>query len=208
MVKYQASPDFVSAIVEVLRQYGPANTKEICKYLEAPSWLKPSVNAVNKVLNHDLVGQVKLDEDGKWVLTQEDVVPLAEIKGMPAKKTSRSQHSNPHILFVCGKNQWRSPTAERIYRNDKRIEVRSAGMSGKSKHPISETDIEWADLILVMERGYKSWIVGSFRNLSLPAIENLDIPDEYQYMDDELITLIEKGVEFHIQRLEKEASSP
>ena len=33
----------------------------------------------------------------------------------------------PHVLFVCGRNQWRSPTAARIYANDQRIEVRSAG---------------------------------------------------------------------------------
>ena len=51
-------------------------------------------------------------------------------------------------------------------------------------------------------------ILGLFRNRSLPVIENLDIPDEYKYMDDELIDLIEKGVEFHIQRLENEAPSP
>lgn len=122
------------------------------------------------------------------------------------KKNNKSRHSKPHILFVCGKNQWRSPTAERIYRNDQRIEVRSAGVSGKSKHPISNADIEWADLILVMESGYKSRILGLFRDHSLPAIENLDIPDEYQYMDDELIEIIESRVEFHIQRLEKQAS--
>jgi predicted protein tyrosine phosphatase len=109
----------------------------------------------------------------------------------------------PHILFVCGKNKWRSPTAERIYRDDERIEVRSAGMSGKSKHAISSADIEWADLILVMESGYKARISGLFRDLQLPKIENLDIPDVYEYMDNELIDLIKQGVEFYIQRLEK-----
>lgn len=121
-------------------------------------------------------------------------------------KIDKSMHSKLHILFVCGKNKWRSPTAERIYKNDNRIEVRSAGMSGKSKHPISNNDIEWADLILVMESGYKSRILGLFRNLSLPKIENLDIPDEYEYMDEELIGLIEKKAEFYIQRLEKKRS--
>jgi predicted protein tyrosine phosphatase len=120
----------------------------------------------------------------------------------------KSTHAKPHILFVCGKNKWRSPTAECIYKNDKRIEVRSAGMSGKSKYPISSDDIEWADLILVMEKRYKAWILGLFRDLSLPKIENLDIPDEYEYMDKELIETIEQGVEFHIQRLIKQALLP
>jgi predicted protein tyrosine phosphatase len=59
-----------------------------------------------------------------------------------------------HVLFVCGRNQWRSPTAERLYRADPRVEVRSAGVSPKSRHQISRSDIEWADLILVMEGNY------------------------------------------------------
>jgi predicted protein tyrosine phosphatase len=115
-------------------------------------------------------------------------------------------HTKPHLLFVCGKNKWRSPTAERIYKHDQRVEVRSAGMSGKSKHPISNVDVMWADLIFVMESGYKARILGLFRDLTLPNIENLDIPDEYEYMDEELVELIEERVEFYIQRLEKRMS--
>ena len=103
---------------------------------------------------------------------------------------------------MCGRNKWRSPTAEHIYKNDHRVEVRSAGMSEKSRHTISVADIEWADLILVMESGYKSRINGMFRDLSLPKIENLDIPDEYEYMDEELIELIRKGVEFYIHQFD------
>jgi predicted protein tyrosine phosphatase len=125
------------------------------------------------------------------------------VKKNHLQKNNKSTHAKPHILFVCGKNKWRSPTAERIYKNDKRIEVRSAGMSAKSKHPISNDDIEWSDLILVMEDGYKAWILGLFSDLSLPKIENLDIPDDYEYMDEVLIETIEQGVEFHIQQLIK-----
>jgi len=79
-------------------------------------------------------------------------------------------------------------------------------MSGKSAHPISDDDILWADLILVMEGGYKSWILGKFRNLTLPRMENLDIADEYEYMDAELVELIRRGVEYHIHVLLKTAS--
>lgn len=120
----------------------------------------------------------------------------------------KKAHEKPHILFVCGKNKWRSPTAERIYKDDERIEVRSAGMSAKSKHTLSNDDIEWADLILVMESGYKSRISGMFRDLSLPKIENLDIPDEYEYMDEELIEMIEGRVEYYIEKLEKQILLP
>jgi hypothetical protein len=89
-------------------------------------------------------------------LAQEKALPFARTRKKKMKENDKNRPSKPHILFVCGKNQLRSPTAERTYRNDKRIEVRSAGMSGKSKHPISNDDIEWATLILVMESGYKS----------------------------------------------------
>jgi predicted protein tyrosine phosphatase len=104
----------------------------------------------------------------------------------------------PHFLFVCGRNQWRGPTAVQIYRNDERIEVRSAGMSAKSRHPLSAADLKWADLILVMESRYQSRIIDQFRGMPLPEMENLDIPDEYTYMDPKLITNIQVGVEHYI----------
>ena len=101
----------------------------------------------------------------------------------------------PHILFVCGRNQWRSPTAERIYRNDLRIAVRSAGVSEQSPHRISSADIAWADLILVMEERYAQAIRAQFRQFRLPPIHSLDIPDEYAFMDAELVELIHSAVE-------------
>lgn len=109
--------------------------------------------------------------------------------------------SKPRILFVCGRNQWRSPTAERTYRNDQRIEVRSAGTSPKSRRQVAEKDLRWANLVLVMERGHKLWIVETFRGIRLPPIESLDIPDEFGLMDEELIEMIRSGVEPHIQLL-------
>jgi predicted protein tyrosine phosphatase len=78
------------------------------------------------------------------------------------------------------------------------MEVRSAGLSEKSPHPISEADIRWADLILVMEEDQKSRITGKYRHLKLPGIASLDIPDEYEYMEKELIDAIRSGVEYHI----------
>ena len=84
-------------------------------------------------------------------------------------------NSKPHILFVCGRNQWRSPTAARIYANDNSIEARSAGLSPKSRHQLNSRDIEWADLIIVMEQNYQARIHGRYRDFSLPPIESLDI---------------------------------
>ena len=103
------------------------------------------------------------------------------------------------ILFVCGRNQWRSPTGEAIYRNDLRVSVRSVGVSDKSRRKLSAKDLEWAELVLVMEEKYKKRIMTMHRGtLNLPNIESLDIPDEYEYMDPELIELIKSGTEQYI----------
>ena len=74
-------------------------------------------------------------------------------------------------------------------------------MSAKSRHAISRADIDWADLILVMEAKYGSWIHGRFRALALPPIHSLDIPDEYEFMDEELIAAIQSGAEHYIDQL-------
>jgi predicted protein tyrosine phosphatase len=111
-------------------------------------------------------------------------------KNVFAKEIEKDRHVRLRVLFVCGQNKSRSPTAERLYQYDERIEVRSAGMSPKSPHPLTAADIQWAGLILVMEGNHKSWITGKFRHLELPRIENLDVPDEYEYMDEELINNI------------------
>lgn len=68
-------------------------------------------------------------------------------------------------------------------------------MSSKSGHSLSDRDIEWADLILVMEQKYQQRIRDTFRKHDLPQIESLEIPDEYGYMDPELVTIIHEGTE-------------
>ena len=96
----------------------------------------------------------------------------------------------PNILVVCGRNKKRSRTAETIYKNDQRMNIRSAGFSAKSERQIKEKDIVWADIIFVMEQGHDSRILGVYRHLDIPPIEILHIDDVYEYMDDELIELL------------------
>ena len=103
--------------------------------------------------------------------------------------------SKLNILFVCGRNQWRSPTAEHLYRNDQRFRVRSAGIAQKSRKTVSQNDIEWASLILVMEQKHATAIRSRFRDFELPTIKILEIPDEYHFMEPELIELIQEGTE-------------
>lgn len=106
------------------------------------------------------------------------------------------------ILFVCGMNKKRSPTAEAIYRNDNRFQVRSAGVSSSSKNRLTLKNIEWADLILVMEKKYKDRIVQNYRDrLELPRIQSLEISDEYEFMDAELVDLIKISVETLLRQM-------
>ncbi|PIR62972.1 MAG: protein-tyrosine-phosphatase [Candidatus Pacebacteria bacterium CG10_big_fil_rev_8_21_14_0_10_42_12] len=100
-----------------------------------------------------------------------------------------------NLLAVCSKNKIRSLTLEKIYANDQRIDVRSVGTSPKARRKISSSDIAWADLILCMEDKHKEIIAKQFGRNDLPEIQVLDIPDRFVFMEPELITLIEDGVE-------------
>ncbi len=56
-----------------------------------------------------------------------------------------------NVLFVCSRNQWRSPTAEKLWRNHPGLRVRSAGTSPNARRHVSASDLHWADAIVVME---------------------------------------------------------
>jgi predicted protein tyrosine phosphatase len=60
---------------------------------------------------------------------------------------------------------WRSPTAEQVWRKDPRVLARSTGTSPNARHTISAADIQWADVILVMEEKHKSRIKAEFTRL-------------------------------------------
>lgn len=93
-----------------------------------------------------------------------------------------------NILFICSRNQWRSPTAEALYRDFAQLNVRSAGTSAKAKRRLSLKDIRWADLIVVMEETHRQRIRAEFRDeVRYKTIEVLEIEDRYQFMDPELV---------------------
>ena len=96
----------------------------------------------------------------------------------------------PNILVVCGRNKKRSRTAEYIFNNDDRFNIRSVGLSPKSERTIAERDLTWADLVFVMETGHRVRISGTYRHLQLPKMEVLNIEDEFEFMDDELVQLL------------------
>ena len=101
-----------------------------------------------------------------------------------------------NLLFICSRNQWRSPTAEQIWRRGFGINTRSAGTSPKARKTVGPTDIRWADVIFVMESKHKNRLMASYnRLLNHKSIYVLDIPDDYGYMDEELIEELKARVE-------------
>ena len=104
-----------------------------------------------------------------------------------------------NILFVCSRNQWRSPTAQKIYQKDERLNVRSGGTSSKAIHTVNTKDITWAETIFVMEYKHKERLKANFaRLLKYKKIIVLDIPDEYAYMDEELIEVLRASIEGYL----------
>ncbi len=105
----------------------------------------------------------------------------------------------PNILVVCGKNKKRSRTAEFIFKNDNRFNIRSAGLSPKSERKITENDLHWADLVFVMESDHRDKIVTLYKNPKLPSIDVLNISDDYEFMDETLVELLEDGINSKIK---------
>lgn len=103
-----------------------------------------------------------------------------------------------NLLFICSRNQWRSPTAERVY-SQKGFKARSAGTSPSAKRTVTANDINWASHIFVMEKKHKQRLLAKFtRLIEYKKIIILDIPDDYQFMDEELVSILDESVEHHL----------
>ncbi|MEL7120227.1 MAG: protein tyrosine phosphatase [Bacteroidota bacterium] len=106
-----------------------------------------------------------------------------------------------NILYICSKNEWRSRTAETIFRNENNIKVRSAGTSKTARIRINQKLIEWSDVIFVMEDKHKKILKQDFRDLlNDKELIVLDIPDEYKYMDEELIEELKSSLNYYMEQ--------
>lgn len=106
-----------------------------------------------------------------------------------------------NLLFVCSRNQWRSPTAETVWRKCPGVNVRSAGTSPRARRTISLADVRWADVIFAMEQKHRNRLVAEYtRALEHKPIHVLDIPDDYNYMDPELVDMLGDMVGAYLER--------
>ena len=104
-----------------------------------------------------------------------------------------------NVLFICGQNRLRRPTAEQVFANWPGIETASAGLKNEAEDPVTPELLEWAHTIFVMERSHRSKLSDKFkRHLGSVRIVCLDIPDDYEYMDPGLIKLLKAKVVPHL----------
>jgi len=117
------------------------------------------------------------------------------IAGMSPAGTARRDDARLNVLFVCSRNRWRSPTAEQVWRRHPRVDARSAGTSSGARHPVSEGDLAWADVVVVMEDKHRARLLAQFREVLVhKPVHVLDIPDDYPYMDPDLVELLRDPV--------------
>ena len=90
----------------------------------------------------------------------------------------------------------RSATAQKIYENDVRFEVKSAGTDESADTPLTLELLEWAESIVVMEKHHRNYIRKHFPEIyRTKKIVCLYIPDVYKYMQPELIELLKIKIE-------------
>lgn len=117
-------------------------------------------------------------------------------RNLTESNRKHKSHESLKLLFICSMNQWRSPTAERIYADKPLVVARSRGTSEKAVKTVKSADLQWADIIFVMERKHRERLLSNFPGeMQFKEIHVLDIPDNYRYMDPELIAEIEASVD-------------
>lgn len=104
------------------------------------------------------------------------------------------------LLFICSRNKWRSLTAEKVFEQYSMYDVRSAGTEDNARIKVTAGHIGWADLIFVMEKKHAGRLKEKFyQEIIGKQIIRLDIPDDYTYMDEELIELLKIRVSEYIE---------
>ncbi len=99
------------------------------------------------------------------------------------------------LLFVCSRNQKRSLTAERMFAKSAEYDVRSAGTEPSARVRVNRGHVNWADVILVMEKRHRERLLQIAPEGREKRIVVLGIPDEFELMDPELVRMLEAGVE-------------
>jgi predicted protein tyrosine phosphatase len=100
-----------------------------------------------------------------------------------------------NVLVICSANRLRSPTAEQLFSSRDDVEVLSAGLDSGCGNPVTTELVEWADIIFVMEKAHRNKLSKRFKaSLKSRRVICLDIPDDYEFMDPELVRILQARV--------------
>lgn len=90
----------------------------------------------------------------------------------------------------------RSATAHKIFENDDRFDVKSAGTDQTASTVLTRELLEWADSIVVMEKVHRNFIQKKFKDIyKTKRISCLYIPDDYDFMNPGLISILKERFE-------------
>jgi len=104
-----------------------------------------------------------------------------------------------HVLFICTHNIMRSRTGEELFASWPGIETASAGTNNDAAVPITPELLQWADTIFVMEQVHRRKLSYRFQpHLKNKRVICLEIPDDYNFMDAELVELMQARVPPHL----------
>ncbi len=96
------------------------------------------------------------------------------------------------VLFICNQNRNRSKTAEKLFKG--RFETKSAGLYNEK--PVTEKQLEWADIVVVMEDSQRKEIAERFpKQYMKKRIVSLDVPDVFQFNQPKLVNTLKAKVE-------------
>lgn len=151
------------------------------------------------------------------ILLRKGPISFLSIERVIRRRVVFSENLTFNILFVCTGNTCRSPMAEGITKDifkGRRVDVKSCGIgavfgnmaspeaivvmkehridiSSHSSRPLSKELIDWADLILVMEKHQKDYIIDRFPESSIKVF----MLSEFSNREDDIKDPIGKGVE-------------
>lgn len=112
---------------------------------------------------------------------------------------------SPHklkVLFVCSRNRRRSLTAQHLFEGSTSLDVRSAGTQPGARVALTPGLIGWADVVLFMEPSHRNRANQRFaEELQTKAVAVLHIPDDFEFMDPELVAELESKVPLALESL-------
>jgi len=92
------------------------------------------------------------------------------------------------------------PRSHQIYAGFPGYSVRSAGTEDKARIKVTRCHIGWADIIICMEKKHVDRLRDKFNEtLDGKRLVCLNIPDDYKYMDPELVDLLTSKLSEHIE---------